>query len=137
MKSKPILIGLAMLLVAGGTALAGGRSTDQSTKPWLNRNSVKSEREVQAAPNGTTIGMACPKCTSVTELVKRDIGTKPGHGRKEVAVSVHQCPGCGDEMVRKRGSKDVAWVHTCKDCGSKSVDCCATTLPKVPTKGMI
>jgi hypothetical protein len=137
MKSKPVLIVLATLLVAGGTAFATPRAFENSTKPWLNRGSVKSEKEVQAAPKGTTMVMACPKCKSTTVLVERDLGTKTGHGQKEVAVSVHQCRGCGDELVRKQAPKDVVWVHTCRDCSSESVYCCATTSAKVPTKGMI
>jgi predicted RNA-binding Zn-ribbon protein involved in translation (DUF1610 family) len=137
MKSKPILIVLAMLLMAGGTALATPRAFEQSTKPWLNRSSTKPEKGVPAAPSGTTIAMACPKCTSVTKLVKRDVGTKPGHGQQLVAVSVHQCAGCRDEMVRKQASKNVALVHACTDCGSQLANCCATTMDKVSTKGMI
>jgi hypothetical protein len=136
MKSKPILSLLAVLLVAGSTAFAEGRAIDQSTKPWVNGGQSKPDKKVQVVLSTGSVAMSCEKCKSVTEMRKRDIG-KPGYRQELVAVSVHQCAGCRDEFVRKQGTKDMMLVHKCADCGSKSVYCCATTMPKVPTNGMM
>jgi len=137
MKSKSILIVLGALLVAGGTAPATPRALEYSTKPWLNRSSGRSGAAYQVAPASASADMTCLKCTNSTMIVKRDVGTKPWQGRKEIAVSVHQCPACRDEMVRRQASKDAVLVHACRDCGSQSVSCCATTQAKEPTRGMM
>jgi len=55
--------------------------------PTLEEDRKASEKELQALPDNTTIAMACAKCKSVTVLTKRDIGTKPSRGQKEVTVT--------------------------------------------------
>ena len=112
------------------------RAADIKQQPWRQLKEVKSDSEMQALPDNATIAMACAKCKSITIVTKRDlVAGKPGHGQKEVAMVVHQCPGCGGEMTRKAGTKETAWVHTCSKCGDDSAFCCATESGKA-TSGM-
>jgi hypothetical protein len=114
------------------------RAADIKQQPWRRLQEVKTESGFQSLPNSATIAMACAKCKSVTIVTKREIVTgEPARGKKEVTLVVHQCPGCGGEMARKQGTKEVTWAHTCTECGDQSVFCCATTAgTKNTTKGM-
>lgn len=130
---KFMLLGALVLLGLN----AQTQAADIKLQPWRQLKELKSEEEMQSLPDNATIAMACSKCKSVTMVVKRDlVAGKPAHGQKEVTLAVHQCPGCGGEMRRKPGTKEVAWVHTCSKCGDESVFCCATQRKAKPTPGM-
>lgn len=130
-------LSVASLFLTLTFASVSGANTEarrQSTKPWV-FGPLKDEKQLAALPDSSMIAMACAKCQSVVVMEKRQLTTKPGHGQEIVAVSVHQCPGCGGKMERKLGTKEVTWIHTCSQCGDESVFCCATT-PGKRTTGM-
>ena len=130
-------LSVATLFLTLTLASVSGADTDarrQSTKPWV-FGPLKDEKQLAALPDSSMIAMACSKCQSVVVMEKRQLTTKPGHGQETVAVSVHQCPGCGGKMERKDGTKQVTWVHTCSQCGDQSAFCCATS-PGEVTPGM-
>jgi predicted RNA-binding Zn-ribbon protein involved in translation (DUF1610 family) len=125
---------LLLTVVLAPVSAADTSIRRQSTKFW-EFGPLKSEEELNKLPDNSMIAMACSKCQSVVVMQKRQLGTKPGHGTQVVGVSVHRCPGCGGKMERKVGTKQVAWVHTCSQCGDESPFCCATTRGEA-TRGM-
>ena len=126
MKLNPITAVLMASLVVGGTSFAGKGGVGGSSKAWFGVGATKSDQELQTAPDSATKPMTCTKCQSTTKLVKRDIAPKPGHGTKEVLVSVHECASCGSAMTRKLGTKEIELVHACL-AKNESLDCCKTT----------
>ncbi len=128
---------LFLTLTLASVSGADTAARRQSTKPWLFGPLTNDVQLAQLPPNAM-IAMACAKCQSVVVLQKEQLTTKPGHGTEEVAVVVHQCPGCGGKMERgKDSSKQTTWVHTCSMCGDSSAFCCSKTPDKdKPTPGM-
>ena len=125
---------LSIIAVIALTALTANAAQDanQSTKPWNTLTHIQTTNDFAALPANATIAMSCPKCKSVTMIVKENITTKPGHGTVETALQVDQCPGCGGKMTTQL--KQTKMVHTCSMCGAGAF-CCATT-PGKPTPGM-
>ncbi len=109
----------------------------KSSKEWNRKTFKKVEtvKEIEDLPKETEIAMACPKCKSVTILVKKELATKPGHGTVEESLTVDPCPGCGGKITTKHSGKETIMVHTCNKCGDESPYCCATK-PKEKTEGM-
>lgn len=134
---KKILAGgifASIILMGGGVSNAQDES--HSTRVWRGEfKKVESAKEAEDLPKGSQIAMACSKCKSMTMIVKKELGTKPGHGMTEEAVSVDKCPGCGGKITTKSSGKETTYTHTCSVCGDDSAFCCASK-PGDKTRGM-
>jgi hypothetical protein len=122
----------ALLTVLAAKVVRAQDAASQSTKPWVALTHIQTTNDFAALPDNATIAMSCPKCKSVTTIIKENVTTKPGHGTIEAALQVDQCPGCGGKMTTEL--KQTKMVHTCSMCGAGAF-CCATT-PGKPTSGM-
>lgn len=125
------IVAFTITAVAADTGTAkGGAGELMKLKP------IKTAEDVTALKAGDQVVMACPKCKSiyVTRVVKEN---KPGQTR-EVAVTEHLCPGCGNKIVfkghGKAGKEEI--VHICKSCGSEDAFCCVLKAGEGQTKGM-
>ena len=130
--NKLITVMTAVLLTVSATKIVCAQDASQSTKPWNTLTHIKTTNDFVALPSNATIAMSCPKCKSVTTIIKENITTKPGHGTIEAALQVDQCPGCGGKITTEL--KQTKMVHTCSMCGGGAF-CCATT-PGKATPGM-
>jgi len=122
----------AALLTVSAAKVVRAQDASQSTKPWNTLTQIKTTNDFAALPDNATIAMSCPKCKSVTTIIKENVTTKPGHGTVEVALQVDQCPGCGGKITTEL--KQTKMIHTCSMCGAGAY-CCATT-PGKSTSGM-
>ncbi|MFA6561302.1 MAG: hypothetical protein WCV00_05285 [Verrucomicrobiia bacterium] len=120
MQTTALIIGLAFLAAADAQA----QGYDYSTKHALTYKQV-TPQQFAALPDTASLAMMCAKCKTVMVMTKRDLSTKPGRGSVLEPIATDTCPGCGKKLVLKRGGKETEWVHSCKDCGDHSVNCCA------------
>lgn len=135
MKYVTYLSVLTFVLASATISLAQDYS--KSSKEYNRKafQKIETAKAVEDLPKGTEVAMACSKCKSVTTLVKREVGTKPGHGTVEEMLTVHECPGCGGKITTKSVGKETQLTHTCSKCGDDSAYCCATK-PGEKTQGM-
>src|SRR5882672_1961951 len=125
--NKLMTVMTTVLLAVSTTRAVRAQDASQSTKPWNTLTHIKTTNDFVALPGNATIVMSCPKCKSVTMIIKENVTTKPGHGTIETALQVDQCPGCGGKMTTEL--KQTKMVHTCSMCGAGAF-CCATTSGK-------
>src|SRR5258708_5289412 len=108
--NKLMTVTTAVLLAVSTTKVVHAQDASQSTKPWNTLTHIKTTNDFVALPGNATIAMSCPKCKSVTMIIKENVTTKPGHGTVEEALQVDQCPGCGGKMTTEL--KQTKLVHT-------------------------
>src|SRR5258706_11366362 len=131
--NKLMTVMTAVLLTVSAAKVVRAQDASQSTKPWNTLTHIKTTNDFVALPGNATIAMSCPKCKSVTMIIKENVTTKPGHGTIEEALQVDQCPGCGGKITTEL--KQTKMVHTCSKCGSGSALFCST-MPGKPNPGM-
>lgn len=125
---KTFTVALAVLAAAGMLAYARTDIPSQHSSRAAVLGPHGNTRKTPSVTINLLPAMPCPECKTVTVAVKRDIGTKPGHGTEIVHYSVDACPGCHLRMVSKLTSTSP--VHVCTMDGVETTRCCTPTSPK-------
>jgi len=128
-----LTVTMAGLVALPSAALAQEKGSERLMK--LNR--IETPADADAVEAGDMIVMSCPKCRDTWVTVAQTT-FKPANAPSERLVKQHQCPGCGTERVTTGHgkAKTTTYVHVCKACGSKDVNCCVMQKGTGPTPGM-
>ncbi len=98
---------------------------------------VQTVEDLQKLDAGDVIVMSCPKCKDTyAQVVEKTFKTAKPEELK--TITIHLCDKCDTKIVTKGMGKQArdTLVHTCKDCGSEDVTCCALKKGDLPTNGM-
>jgi hypothetical protein len=96
---------------------------------------IVSREQAEGLKPGAKIAMACTKCKTVQV---REVDLNRGFLEWFTPNVKHVCPGCGGHwswVNYGRAPRHGNWLHTCSECGDKSMYCCSTESGK-KTKGM-
>ncbi len=95
------------------------------------------------APKATASVMPCPKCkdewVAHVNTEPKGIGARTLMGHRAKLVVEHLCTGCGADwsVVGTGKGKHAVAIHTCSNCGSANLACCAAKdSGMVATRGM-
>lgn len=132
-RSALLTVAVAGLVILPSVAPAQEKGAERLMK--LNR--IETPADADAVQAGDTIVMSCPKCKDTWVSVAQTT-FKPANAPSERLVKQHQCPGCGSERVTTGHgkAKTSTYVHVCKNCGSKEVNCCVMKKGTGPAPGM-
>ena len=159
MKTPASLLAIGVLaFVAAGCASSGGKSKVRVTeeKQYIRLNHVQDTSQL-ALKKGDALAMICSECKTVwyqspasaaspffypPPLRGGIAGGPSGWQQQKWAFHDwerrHYCPGCKSSITTTGTWKEKKETikHTCDNCGSDSVFCCASTREGQPTEGM-
>ncbi len=131
---RMLSVGLALVLALVVTGCASTRPRVTEERKFIQLHHVANTGAELNLKKGDAIAMACAKCKTV---LYADVN-RP---RTRFFVPLehrHYCPGCKSVITTTgAGFKMQTEVkHTCENCGSDSVFCCATKRSAPMTEGM-
>ncbi len=129
-----LCVGSALVLALAVTGCASTRPRVTEERKFIQLHHVANTGDDLNLQKGDAIAMACAKCKTVLYANVDRPRTRffaPLEHR-------HYCPGCKSVITTTRdGFRVTEQVkHTCENCGSDSVFCCATKRGTPMTEGM-
>ena len=128
----PVFGALLALALIAGCASSGPQVTQE--QKFIQLHHVANTGAEANLKKGDAVAMVCTKCKTVLYANLQ----KPYNRFVTPFEHRHYCPGCKSTITTTGtgfSSKEEV-RHTCNDCGSESVFCCATRRDAATTEGM-